>query len=333
MTPEAVYAGVSRWLAAQRRRKRRRLKHDSIVAIESIARAAGGSEGGGGGGGGDDTPGGAGSDAGAFTADGEPNTGGGGGGGEDPGDDGESGGGDGGDPGGGGGVTATELTVDYATDPDWTDVPSVDLIPDVAMTIAAAMAGMPASSVSEPTPIGGGPSPWADNFNDATPDTTNYDFVGTWTEALLATGPSVAGGGVVNHANSSMVYKGHTYEDFEAQFTLVNGINATCTLIWGVDDPANPQTFYTCRYRSSNGVTVYKVVAGVATLLDANAAATIGANDVCGVSRVNDTWTIYKNGVAVLSGTDSEIGAGYVGLAVGSTSTIPRFGGFSITPL
>lgn len=334
MTPEAVYVGVGAWLAVQRRRKRRRLRQDTIEAIESVARAAGGSEGGGGPGGGDDSPGGAGSDAGAFTTYGAPYTGGEGGGGGDPGPDGEGGGSGGGGGDDGGGIIATPvLLVDYVTGPDLEEVPTIDALIDPGPAMLAAAAGLPLSSVSEPTPIGGGPSAWSDNFDDGVVDVANYNYLGTWSESVVAGefGPTAAGAGSAGNWNSAAIYNVEAFDDVDVAAKLANGINSGWSVLLCVDDPVNPQNGYAAKFRTLN-VTFAKIVGGKATNLGTVISApSIG--DVCSVRKVGTGFSLRRNGVEVLAVTDATFSSGYVGMGVGSMSTITRFDDFTVTPL
>lgn len=331
MTPETVYVGVSRWLAAQRRRKRRRLRQDTVEAIESVARAAGGSGSGGDDGGGNDSPDGAGSDPGAFTTYGAPYTGGeGGGGGGDPGPDGEGGGGGGDD---GGGVTVTPvLLVDYVTDPDLEDVPFIDALIDPGFAVAAALAGFPFASVTHPTPIGRGPSPWSDHFTDGAVASV-YSFLGTWSESVVAGefGPTTAGAGSAGNWNSAAIYNVEPFDDVTVSAKLANGINSGWSLLLCVDDPVNPQNGYAAKFRTTN-ITFAKIVAGVAVNLG-TAADDPTAADVLSVTKTGADFSLKINGVEVLAVTDSTFASGYVGMAVGSTNTTTRFDDVTITPL
>ncbi len=334
MTPEQVYADVSAWLARQRRRKRRRLRQDALEQIESVARASGGSEGGGGGGGAPEPPTGSGADPGGFTTVDGPFTGGEGGGGGDPGPDGEGGGGGGGDDGGGILVTPV-LLVDYVTDPDPEPRPTSDNLIDPGIVLQAvalaAACGMPLSGVAAPTPIGRAPAAWTDAFTDGVIDNTHYDYVGTWSESVVAgeIGPTVAGGGSAGNLNSSALYKGAQYDDVEISAKLANGINSGWSLVIRANSSSAPTNCYAAKFRTTN-TTFSKITGGVATNLGTIVTA-IAANDVCSIEMIGAAWSVKVNGVEVLSGTDATYASGYAGMAVGSTNTSTRFDDLSIS--
>lgn len=95
---------------------------------------------------------------------------------------------------------------------------------------------------------------------------------------------------------------------------LGTGMGVCCRLA------ADQQTYYRA-VASTLGYEVAKFIDGAYTQLATSAGTTFANGDTLRFSVVGTTWTLYKNGAQVATGTDNAIASGNAGLVYSSSTT------------